>query len=159
MIYLAKLPIFIQCSCLIAPSVWLHSSTLLYRYQILFIDIHQSGVSMNIHYPIISWTTWQYLYVPVSRSLENISLNQQHVSCLCTLVKTYLILIIIQLWRTWLLLPNARRKNTDWLLRGNIQCDYFHILTLWSITASVHLFGWCGYDADVTPRRSYFTDE
>ena len=50
------------------------------------------------------------------------------------------------MWRTRMLLPNTGRKVTDWLLHGFIRCGYLHILIIWSTTASLHLFGVCGYD-------------
>ena len=36
--------------------------------------------------------------------------------------------------KTRMLLPYTGRKIADWLLCGFVQYDYFHILTLWSIT-------------------------
>ena len=47
--------------------------------------------------------------------------------------------------RTHMLLPNARNKIADWLWCF-LQCYYFHVLTIWSITASMLYFSVCGYD-------------
>ena len=43
-------------------------------------------------------------------------------------------------WRTQMQLPNIGRGIVHWLSYHFIQCDNLHVLTLWSITASIHKF-------------------
>ena len=38
------------------------------------------------------------------------------------------------------------RNISDWLLWGIIPCAYLRVIVPWTITASVHKFGGCGYD-------------
>ena len=45
------------------------------------------------------------------------------------------------LWRTRMLLTNAGRKITDWLLRDLSQCTNLCILITWSIMASALVWG------------------
>ena len=49
-------------------------------------------------------------------------------------------------WRTPMTLQNTGKKIADWLLHSFIHCDYFHVLTIWTITASIHKFRGCCYD-------------
>ena len=63
------------------------------------------------------------------------------------------------LWRAWMHLPNTGRKIADWLLLGFSWCDYFHIVTILTIMASVHKFGGCRYDDEWNKNISFQQSE
>ena len=56
------------------------------------------------------------------------------------------------LWRTRMVIPNAGRKNADWLSCGCIQCANIQVLITWSITALVR--GLCEWRCTYRPRAN-----